>query len=420
MKMKINGDKLSGTVAAMSSKSDAHRVLICAALCAPGERTDVRITDISRDMEATMDCIKVLGADVLKLPDGRVRVIAGEAKNGGTFNCCESGSTLRFMLPVVAARCRDTRFVGEGRLPERPMTPFINALNENGAGILPEKLPFSVKGGLKPGKYVLPGNVSSQYITGLLLALPLLDGDSEIVLTSALESAPYVEMTVNTLKRFGVDITKTEKGFAVSGGAGYRSPVSVDAEGDWSNAAFWLAAGALKAPVTVTGLDMDSKQGDKKITELLSRFGAEVTEKNGCVTVSPGKLKGITIDVADIPDLVPILAVTACAAEGETRIVNAARLRMKESDRLAAVAEGITRLGGCVEELSDGLVVHGGAPLEGGEADSFSDHRIAMALSIASIISRAPVAISGAEAVNKSYPRFYEDFRMLGGAADEQ
>ncbi len=418
MDIRITPRKLTGSIAAITSKSDAHRCLICAALC--NGTTEVVINDSNRDIEATAGCLAALGAEITQR--GRVYQVKGikTVPDEAVLDCGESGSTLRFLLPLAAAVGKSVTLTGSGRLPERPLSPLMEEMEQKGCGFSERKLPLTVSNGLKSGRYTLPGNVSSQYITGLLLALPLLEGESEILLTSKLESAGYVDMTIRTLSLFGI---KTETlpnggGYRVKGGQRFISPERITVEGDWSNAAFWLAAGAVSDGIEMSGLDIDSAQGDKAIAGLLSRFGAAVDIGNGKISVSRNDMSGITVDVSAIPDAVPILAVTACAANGETRIENAARLRIKESDRLKSVTAMITALGGDITELDDGLIIKGNGKLRGGKVDSFNDHRIAMAAAIASSICEDEVIITGAQAVEKSYPKFFEHFNILGGEAN--
>lgn len=417
MDIKITPRLLEGETAAVTSKSDAHRCLICAALCR-GE-TEVVINDVSRDIMATADCLRALGAKIERRED--VFTVSGieSARRGALLDCGESGSTLRFLLPVAAALGGEASLTGSGRLPERPLSPLAEQLIEHGARLSAKKLPIRLSGGLSCGRFELPGNISSQYITGLLLALPLLEGDSEIILTTALESAGYIDMTIKTLAGFGIKIEPLPDngGYRVKGGQSYRSPVRIRAEGDWSNSAFWLTAGGIGGRISVSGLDENSAQGDKAILPLLEKFGAKI-ERGGLITASGGSLCGITADAAEIPDLVPILAVCAAASKGKTVITNAARLRIKESDRLKTTCALLTSLGGDVTELEDGLIINGSGRLRGGCVDSFNDHRIAMSAAIASAICGNEVIIKGAQAVEKSYPAFFDDFRRLGGVAD--
>lgn len=418
MDIRITPRLLSGKTAAITSKSDAHRCLICAALCSGG--TEVVINDSNRDIEATAECLKALGARIER--EGSVFKVFGIEKlpQKTVLNCGESGSTLRFILPVAAALGARAEIIGCGRLPERPLSPLVERMTEHGVAFSDNRLPIVISAKLTAGRFELPGNISSQYITGLLLALPMLDGDSEIMLTTRLESAGYIEMTIRTLSLFGIEITVLPDGagYWIKGGQRYRSPERIVVEGDWSNAAFWLTAGAIGDDISVSGLDENSAQGDKEIFELLKKFGAKTDRSGSGSHVRHDELHGITIDAAGIPDLVPILAVCACAANGKTEITNAARLRIKESDRLKTVAAMITALGGEITELSDGLVINGKGRLSGGITESFNDHRIAMAAAVASVICENDVVIKGAQAVEKSYPAFFRDFVLLGGKAD--
>ncbi len=386
----------------IASKSDAHRAMICSALSklTGGGDCSIRCDADSEDIRATEACLSAL--------------LAGEED----MRCRESGSTLRFLLPVTGALGHKAAFYGEGRLPQRPLSPLYEELAGHGCSLSPQgSVPLVIEGKLKPGFYRLPGNVSSQYISGLLFALPLLSGGSRIVIEGPLESRSYIEMTLKVLRRFGIVILEEENGFTVPGGQQYKAPESYEVEGDWSNGCFWLAAGALtKEGLLVKGLSEESLQGDKEILSLLKRFGAGVCcGESGIITVG-GTLRGIEIDGAQIPDMVPVLAAVACRAEGKTVIRNAGRLRLKESDRLTAVTETLNRLGGEVEELPDGLIITGLGEkgLKGGKADSFGDHRIAMMAAVASLICREKVVLSGAQAVNKSYPAFFSELERLG------
>jgi len=323
------------------------------------------------------------------------------------------------MLPIAGALGRKASFILEGRMPERPLSPLYEELIRHGCTLSPQgSVPFCAEGKLTPGGFSLDAGVSSQFISGLLFALPLLRGNSELRLSGRLESFPYVELTLAMLRTFGVHVAFEDRVFSIPGGQTYRSPGTVRVEGDWSNAAFWLSAGAIgSGGVTCTGLDLLSPQGDRAILDILQRFGASV-QRNGsaAVTVSGGRLRGIEVDARDIPDLVPILAVAAAAAEGTTAIRNAGRLRGKESDRLAAVSDVLCGLGADVREIEDGLLIFGSASLIGGRASSWGDHRIAMAAAIAATVCAEAVVIQGAEAVNKSYPGFFDDLRRLGGS----
>ena len=419
MDIKVMPGSLSGTVNAIPSKSQTHRALICSALA--DVPTHIKCEGTSRDIEATASCLTALGADIRSEMSGCVVRPRNSDDNGEpALHCGESGSTFRFLLPVAAALGRKTEFKLEGRLSERPLSPLYEELVRHGCTLSSQgSNPFFIEGQLAPGSYSLDVGVSSQFISGLLFALPLLDGDSEINMTGRIESLPYIELTVAMLEKFGIKTELKDITFLVPGGQSYRSPRIITVEGDWSNAAFWLAAGAIDGNgITCTGLDIQSRQGDRAILELLSKFGANVVQGSSTVTVSSakqhgGKLSGIEIDARDIPDLVPVLSVVAAAAEGTTKVYNAGRLRGKESDRLAAVTDTLSRLGADIHETGDGLIINGGVTLTGGEVSSWGDHRIAMSAAIAAVLCSEPVIITGAEAVNKSYPGFFKERKKL-------
>lgn len=412
MNVAITPAPLCGTLPAIPSKSDAHRLLICAAL-ADGP-TELVLSQSSEDIDATVNCLRALGANIKWMENGLLVQPIESPAGVPVLDCGESGSTLRFLLPVAAALCEQATFTGRGRLPERPLSQLIEALKPHGVDFSSNKLPLTTKGLLQSGTFALPGNVSSQYITGLLLALPVLSGDSTIKLTTALSSAAYVDITLNALQTFGVTIERLQDGFLVPGGGRFRSPIKVQVEGDWSNAAFFLCAAAIGGKITVTGLNQTSPQGDRRVVTILRRFGAHICETESGITAKRSNLSGCEIDINETPDLLPALAVVAAFAEGETRFVNAARLRLKESDRLTSTANLINALGGQATELPDGLVVHG-KRLTGGTVDSFHDHRIAMAAAVAATGCSQPVIILDAGAAAKSYPAFYDDLKKLGG-----
>lgn len=412
----ISPSPLSGGVRAIASKSEAHRRLILAAL-SKGE-TQIGLCGGSDDIDATVSCIEALGA-VVSRRDEIYTVKGGNAPEEAFINARESGSTLRFLLPVAAALCEKVHFTGAGRLPERPLTHLINALTQNGVCFSGERLPLTTSGKLKSGVFTVPGNISSQYVTGLLLALPFMEGDSVIRVTGELASKAYVDITLETLKDFGVRVLKTEKGYRVPGGQTPKSPGRMVIEGDWSNAAFFLAAGAVgSAPVSVSGLNPDAAQGDKAILPLLQKFGAAVTEENGVFTVCGKNLHAAQIDIGEVPDLIAPLGIAAAYAKGKTVFYNAERLRLKESDRIRTMKNLICSLGGSAEEENDKLIVYGNGALSGGECDGANDHRIVMAAAIAGAYSAHGAKIHGAQAVRKSYPGFFNDFECLGGKAD--
>lgn len=411
----IKAGKLHGEIRVPSSKSAAHRAVICSAL-AKGKSTLRRI-DLSNDIKATLTGVKSLGADVT-VNNGEI-IIDGSnmfrVKNTD-ISCRESGSTARFLIPVAAAGGVTAEFTGEGKLPERPLSHLTSLLKEHGINC-GDCLPLSVSGKLESGVFSLPGNISSQYITGLLFALPLLGGNSEIILTSPIESSGYINLTIKILNDFGIKIIKTENGYFVPGNQNYVSR-DYTVEADWSQSAFFLAAGALGGNIKLKGLSPDSVQGDKEAFNLFKKFGADIRFENDNLICMPDKLHGINIDASQIPDLVPVLAVTAAFAEGETIIYNAERLRIKESDRLKSIAEGLLNLGADVIEMQNGLIIKGGAKLHGGKINGYNDHRIVMAFAVGAAALNDEVIITDAHSINKSYPKFFKDFKTLGGNAN--
>ncbi|WP_312061423.1 3-phosphoshikimate 1-carboxyvinyltransferase [Anaerotignum sp.] len=419
MNIKIGKSILKGNIKVISSKSDAHRLLIGAALA--DKPTKIFLEGWSNDIEATKNCLETLGCKVILDNDGvQIAPLWDEQADDIVLDCVESGSTLRFLLPIVAALGKHAILEGQGRLPERPIDVLLEELRAHGSLVKENNLPLVMAGQIRGGVYTLPGNISSQFITGLLFALPLLKEDSEIRLTTKLESRGYVDMTLDTLKLFQIEIEEKDWGFHIKGGQTYRSPLEVSAEGDWSGAAFWVVAGGIGGDITCTGLRKNSCQGDKEIVDLMEQFGAKVSWKENEVTVCGSSLKGITIDAAQIPDLVPALCTAAALAEGTTIIYNAGRLRMKESDRLKAMAEGLQKLGVRVTEQQESIKIEGGSVHPEGEVilDSYDDHRIVMSLAIAAAALGVEAVIERAEAVSKSYPTFFAEFTRLGGAAD--
>ncbi len=405
----------NGKIKAIASKSAAHRALICAAFAS--ESTEIICSETNADIDATVRCLCALGAKITRREESFIVLPIKNVPSSAVLDCGESGSTLRFLLPIVCALGCEADLKMAGRLPSRPLSPLREELEAHGASMSEAgSNPLRVSGRICAGEYKIRGDVSSQFISGLLFALSITEGESRILLTSAIESAPYINMTLKTLYDFGADISIDELGFTVRGTKKLISPKSVTVEGDWSNAAFMLAAGAVapRASVAVTSLDPDSLQGDRAILELLVRFGADVRRKNDKITVRPGELYGIDIDATNIPDLVPILSVVAAAAKGRTVIRGASRLKLKESDRLASVSDMLFTLGASIAKTDDGLIIDGGKPLTGGVVSSCSDHRIAMSAAVASLLCEGEVTVTDAEAVEKSYPAFWDDVASLG------
>jgi 3-phosphoshikimate 1-carboxyvinyltransferase len=414
----ITPRSLGGDIAAIPSKSHLHRLLICAALGDLPLKIPYPVSVMPEDIRATVGCLASLGSDIKTEGDCLVvGPLDREATSIAWLDCGESGSTYRFLVPVVLALGRPAVFHLSARLPSRPMNDLFTALEAHGARIEGRGSPdVFVTGRISPGKYIIPGNISSQYVTGLLLALPLLPRDSEIIITGKRESQGYITMTLGVLREFSVDIKPTKTGYLIPALQNFRSPKTINPEGDWSNSAFWLAAGAIRGKgIRVTGLMRDTSQGDSAICEALQRLGACVETYGDYVAVSPGRLRGISIYAADIPDLVPAIAAVAAAAEGVTVIEGAGRLRLKESDRLSSVSAALNALGGHAVSDSDSITIYGTGSLAGGRVDSYTDHRIAMMATVCSVICKNTVTISGAEATDKSYPGFFSDFAALGG-----
>lgn len=404
-----------GDVRIPSSKSIVHRLLICAAL--GQEKMTIRYDGLSRDIRATADCLNALGADIRAgEKELRITPIAKQKQTEKAFlPAGESGSTLRFLIPLAGALGRQADFHMEGRLSERPLAPFDQLLREHGMSLRREGQILHCEGQLDGGMFRLPGNISSQYFSGLLMALPILSGESRLQTEGEMESAAYVRLTEEVLHMADVRFVRENKStWTISGCQTPYLPQTVRAEGDWSNAAFFLCAAALsETGIRVSGLNPSSVQGDRQILQILREFGAEIMTDQDCISVRQGNRCPLSIDAMAIPDLVPVLAILSCGAEGTSRITGASRLRWKESDRLKATTALIHSLGGEAEELPDGIIVHGNGRLSGGKIDAFNDHRIAMSAAVAAVLCSEPVIVPKAECVEKSYPAFWRDFEKL-------
>ena len=429
--VKIFPTKLKGTVVAPSSKSMGHREIICAGLAAGTSIIDN--ISMSKDIEATMRCLKAINVAVDEIPsmiEGRKALqISGTGHPmaaADSVDCGESGSTLRFFLPLGANLNCPLTFTGHGKLVSRPLQAyydifdekFIQYFNDNGC------LPVTVNGHLTPGTYKLPGDVSSQFVSGLLFALPLLNGDSIIEITSPLESSAYVDMTINCLAKFGVQIENEgglHRRYLVTGKQRYQAQDS-QVEGDWSQAAFWTVGGSLGDGITCQGVNVNSLQGDQAVVDIMERMGALIKQDANSVTVNGGATKATVIDAANCPDIIPVLTVLAAVSEDTTKIINAGRLRIKECDRLAAMTSELNKMGAQITEEPEGLTIVGKPQgLVGGvQVDAWNDHRIAMSLAIAAQKCAAPIILTGAESVAKSYPTFWEDYKSVGGLVEEE
>lgn len=405
--LKVKPSKICGEVSAPPSKSFAHRILISAYLS--GEEITVENVGYSVDATVTLSALKTLGAKV-KFVGGTAVIKRGELpKNKVIIDCMESGSSLRFLLPVVCALGVKAEFIGSKRLLERPIKELVDTLNSNGQVVDG----LTVNGNLKSGVYKVDGGISSQYVTGLLLALSYLDGESEVVINGELVSQPYVDITLSVLKGFGVFIEKTERGYKIKGGYNTKNKKFV-VEGDWSGASFTLSAGAIGGFVKVKGLNLSSVQGDKKILEILRRFGAEITCEENLVTVKSNSLTGINVDMEDVPDLVQIVSVVASYASGTTVIKGVDRLRLKESDRIKAVLDCLVSMGIKAKYQDNSIIIEGGKP-KGGIVQGGNDHRTVMSGVVMAGSALSDSVILGGEAITKSYPDFIKDYKSLGG-----
>ena len=418
----------SGCVTVPASKSWAHRMLITAALS--GRYSEIICDGISKDISATVKCLNALGANIsMSDMDGHNTIIkvnpvkkridySGDSAMYAHLPCGESGSTLRFMIPIAGALGIDAAFHMEGRLSERPLEPLTDVLSEHGMSFMKDGQILYCRGQLKGGNFDIPGNISSQYISGLLMALPVLPENSTLNVTGTVESGDYIEMTVRAVEAAGIRFDRQGYLFNISGNQKYRVAGKLTVEKDWSSAAFPLCMGAFSEEgMTVTGLNPDSIQGDKEIVNILERFGVKISlEEDGkltSVTVKKGNLKGQIIDASRIPDLVPVISVVAAGALGETRIIHAERLRIKESDRLATTTAMLKALGADIEETEDGLLIRGKKELAGGKVDSFNDHRIAMSAAVAAGTCKSEVTVNGAECTDKSFPGFWDILNSL-------
>lgn len=431
MIMTVAHSSLQGKLRVIPAKAASHRALLMAAL-SKGV-CEIEPLQFSRDIEVTLDAVqrmgwaKVLEQRVIDADNALVHIkleggLTPERSALRTLDCGESGSTLRFLMPLALDGLGTVRFVGHGRLMERPLTVYRELFMPRFISWIDEAGALTLDGKLAGDMFSFRGDISSQFVTGLLLALPRLESDSTLHITTPLESRAYVELTRSMQARFGVKSTWVDaQTLAVPGAQQLVSPSKVSVEGDWSHAAFYLAAGVMgEGTVTLGGLDAASVQSDRAIVSILRDMGGRVdTHADGSISAHASGLHGIQIDASQIPDIVPILAVLGCAAEGTTTITGAARLRIKECDRLAAMAQELTRLGAAVTELEDGLIIRGGRTLCGTKVHGHNDHRIVMSLAVASAITAGELHIDDAQSVTKSAPRFFDEFRSLGGHAYE-
>ena len=421
MKLELIPSKLAGDIVIPPSKSLAHRGIIAASL-ATG-KSKITNLNFSNDITITTDAMKGLGVDIEVFED--YEIINGKEKLkriNKVIDCGESGSTIRFMIPISLLADGEVTFVGEGKLPTRPLGVFHKIFNEQGIEYNhgETELPITINGKLSSGKYEVRGDISSQFITGLLYTLPKLDGESEIIITTKLESKGYIDLTLDILNRFGIKIiNENYEKFIIPGNQEYKAH-NYRVEGDFSQIAFWLVAGLLNDGMNCFGMNPNSLQGDKAIIEILRSMGADITIKKDVISTTGKQTTGTIIDLSQCPDLGPIVTVLASLSKGETRIINSSRLRIKESDRITSMTTELNKLGANIIETEDGMIIQGVKTLKGGvEVDAWNDHRVAMALAVASSKCEKGIVLTGANAVNKSYPNFWNDFKMLGGMIKE-
>ena len=428
MKIKIRPGKLNGTIEIPPSKSYSHRAVIAAALAENGKKSKIDNLKFSVDITTTTDIMENWGAEIERF-ESALEIIG----NGGKVaprdkyvQCNESGSTIRFLIPVGITSENELVFDGKGKLVDRPLDSYYKIFKEQGLKYetIGGKLPLTVNGKLKSGNYEIDGNISSQFITGLLYALPLLEGDSKLIINKNLESKGYVDLTLEILKLAGIEIVNNDyKSFDIRGNQTYK-PFDYTVEGDYSQVAFWIVAGIISAnrdnEVKCLHVNKNSLQGDREIIEIVTRMGAKLEIFDDYVIVKPSKTKGTVIDISQCPDIGPVLTVLAALSEGETRIINGERLRIKESDRITSIKTELNKLGGNVSEEGDSLIIQGVEGFRGGvTVNAWNDHRIAMSLAVASTRCEEEIILEEAESVRKSYPHFWDDFVKMGGEIEK-
>ena len=408
---------LRGTIPSIPAKAHAHRALIAAALAT--SPSTILISHSSKDIDATMDSLRALGTTIT-YEHGVAHVTPNPAPSIGQVLPHESGTTLRLLLPVSASICNSVKVDAKGRLPERPLEPLLSEMKEHGVSFSQAAPPFTMTGRLQGGTFSMTGTVSSQFFSGLLLAAPQL-GHTTVNCTSSLQSKDYVTLTIETMKDFGVQVTEgtTEEGhpsFTIEANQHFHGNEQYPIEGDWSNGAIWLVAAAMTGQsISVTGLRPDSVQADKRILSILESAGITCTWNGTTVTVTGKARQPIHVNLEQMPDLLPILSSLACSIEGESTFTNGARLRLKESDRLEAVAKLVRDSSGTVHMEGDNLYITGTGTLAGGTVDCVNDHRLVMAGALNALIATSPMILKDSEAISKSYPHFFEDWKRLGG-----
>jgi len=424
MKIKIKPSTLNGTIEIPPSKSYSHRAVIAAALAEGGKKSKINNLKFSVDITTTTYIMENWGAEISR-GESSLEIVGNDGKvvpKDKYVQCNESGSTIRFLIPIGLTNENELIFDGKGKLVDRPLDSYYRVFDKQGIFYKNEngKLPLTVNGKLKAGNYEIDGNISSQFITGLLYALPLLDGDSKLTINRNLESKGYIDLTLEILKLAGIEIVNNNyKSFDIRGNQIYK-PFDYTVEGDYSQVAFWIVAGIISAnrdnEVKCLHVNKNSLQGDREIIEIVERMGANLEIFEDYVIVKPSKTKGTVIDISQCPDIAPILTVLAALSEGETRIINGERLRIKESDRITSIKTELNKLGANVAEEGDSLIIQGVEGFTGGvTVSAWNDHRIAMSLAVASSRCEKEIVLEEAESVRKSYPHFWDDFVKMGG-----
>ncbi|MCR4925200.1 MAG: 3-phosphoshikimate 1-carboxyvinyltransferase [Clostridiales bacterium] len=416
-KVVLSPSRLKGSVNVPPSKSIAHRAIISA--CLARGKSRIFNADFSQDILATIDAVKALGARV-ETEKNEIIIDATDmfSVENAVINCRESGSTLRFMLSVAAVGGGNTTFNGEGRLPKRTIAELLKLFESHSVkSSVKDGLPVTISGKLTGGLFEISGDISSQFITGLMFALPLCSEDSTIKLTTKLESKGYIDITISVLADFGIEIQPTNDGWFIRGNQTYK-PNDYTIEADWSQAAFYMGAGLIGSELRLKGLNKNSSQGDMAGLEVFRRFGADISWDGDVLLCKPSKRKGIEVDAKQIPDLVPIIAACSALCEGKTVIYGAKRLKLKESDRLFSMADGLQKLGVDAQQTDDGIIIYGAEKIKSADIKGYNDHRIVMAFSVLSLCAEGEVTIDDAQSINKSYPDFFNDYNSLGGKAD--
>ena len=415
VRIKCTGEQ-SGIITLLCSKSYAHRYIIAAALSSYGGI--IRNITHSKDIDATIDCLENLGADIVCYED-IVEVKSSVKFNNAELNCNESASTLRFLIPVSIIKNNKVKFTGSETLMHRPLDVYTDMFEKNGI-LYNQNGCFKVSGGLKSGTFEIDGSISSQFITGLMFSLPLLDGDSEIVIKNKLESAPYIDITIEVLKDFGIEIeNRNYKKFVIKGNQKY-SGSDFSVQGDYSNGAFFIASGILNGKIGLKGLRENSLQGDKAFIDYCKELGGKIYRKGDVLWAEKSDLHyNGEFDMSQCPDIVPILALVCCANKGKVILKNTSRLKIKECDRGIATETMLNILGGMVENHDNYIKISGTGYLDGGRVNSFNDHRMAMTAAVAAMISKNDIILEDPMSVEKSYPAFYDDFYKTGGVEYE-